>query len=271
MAEFRTKKFEKENEFFEFQPTAKPLPYRNTKMANPRQRRKSRSSTTTKPSLNAKRAMKKKLARAPTVKGADVLKEAWDGKLTARQNYAKLGLVPSLDVRPNSGGVEQSNPTHPSHSLKAAGSIPASVDRAAKTGRKGMARIVRDTDGNIIDIIEADDNDADSSTPWGAPLPDLADAAEVLETYMPVQRELQRGEKPNQVVADLETLAAEATPVERHTSHIESDWLLQLVAKHGSDTEAMSKDVKFNPWQKTKGQIARAIKKAGGIESLQSQ
>lgn len=241
-----------------------------TVMANPRQRRKSRSSTTTKPSLNAKRAMKKKLVRAPTVKGADVLKDAWDGNLTARQNYAKLGLIPSLDVRPNSGGVE-----HKTSSLSQ--SIPTSTavatEGSAGKGRKGMAKIVRDADGNIVDIIEAvNDNNDSNVTPWGAPLAGdpTAEESALLETYMPPARQLQRGEKPNKVITDLESLASEAAPVERYTSHIESDWLTQLVAKHGPDTEAMSKDPKLNPWQKTKGQISRAIKKAGGIDAVQS-
>ena len=94
-------------------------------MANPRQRRKARSASSLKPSLNAKRQMKKKLARAPTVHGAEVLKQAYDPKLTLRQNYAKLGLVASLDVRPNSGGTESTSPST---------SASASTTLSAKSG-----------------------------------------------------------------------------------------------------------------------------------------
>lgn len=54
-------------------------------MANPRQRRKSRSGTHTGPSRRSKREMKKKLVRAPTVKGPEILKQSWDPKLTVRQ------------------------------------------------------------------------------------------------------------------------------------------------------------------------------------------
>lgn len=54
-------------------------------MANPRQRRKTRSGAATGPSAAAKRHQKKKLVRAPEVKGPEILKEKWDGKKTVRQ------------------------------------------------------------------------------------------------------------------------------------------------------------------------------------------
>jgi nucleolar protein 16 len=54
-------------------------------MANPRQRRKTRSGAANGPSAAAKRHQKKKLVRAPTVKGPEALKDKWDGKKTVRQ------------------------------------------------------------------------------------------------------------------------------------------------------------------------------------------
>jgi len=54
-------------------------------MANPRQRRKSRSGSSTTPSARSKRQAQKKLVRAPTIKGAQVIQENWDPKLTVRQ------------------------------------------------------------------------------------------------------------------------------------------------------------------------------------------
>ncbi|PWZ02980.1 hypothetical protein BCV70DRAFT_9255 [Testicularia cyperi] len=256
-------------------------------MANPRQRRKSRSSASTKPSLNAKKSMKKKLARSPTVKGAEVLKQGWDPKLTARQNYAQLGLVASLDVRPNTGGVDRADPTHPDNvALAKTGSSSSSssslrtgdadgegaVDGGAKTNktRKGMARVIRDDAGNIVDVIEAENEVAESSaTPWGKPMRDIEADDEEIETYMPPQKPtLQRGEKPNPVIQQLDSLAASAAPVERHTSNLEAEWLINLVARHNDDFHAMAHDRTLNPWQKTPGEIKRAIKKAGGLDTL---
>lgn len=206
-----------------------------------------------KPSNNAKKQMKKKLARAPTVHGADILKESYDPKLTLRQNYAKLGLIPSLDVRPDTGGTER---------LPSSSSTSASASTADEAPRKGMARVIRDDAGNIIDIVEA--STEDEVTPWGAPLTGSIADSEDVETFMPAAR---RGE--TKVLSQLESLAAQAAPVQRHTSSQESQWLADLVAKYGDDTEAMAKDRKLNLWQKTQGEIKRAIKKAGGFEAFQ--
>ncbi|EST09707.1 Ribosome biogenesis protein Nop16 [Kalmanozyma brasiliensis GHG001] len=223
-------------------------------MANPRQRRKARSSSTLKPSINAKKQMRKRLARAPTVHGADVLKDNYDPKLTLRQNYARLGLVPSLDVRPDTGGVERA-PAAPSASREAEGEKP----------RKGMAKVVRDEQGNIVDIVEADAEE-EGETAWGKPLTSVAD--DEVETYMPTSG-AKKGE--NKVLASLEDMAAQAAPVERHTSSLEAQWLQDLVAKYGEDTESMARDRKLNVWQKTQGEIKRAIKKAGGFAAFRSQ
>lgn len=209
-----------------------------------------------KPSLNAKKQMKKKLSRAPTIHGADVLKDNYDPKLTLRQNYARLGLVPSLDVRPDSGGVER---------------IPSSSSTSADSGavvRKGMARVVRDEAGNIVDILEPEDDD-DEETAWGKPMStSIADRDDV-ETYMPPPTtKPQKG--GNKTVEKLEEMASKAAPVKRHTSQLESQWLVDLVHKYGEDTEGMARDRKLNLWQKTEGEIKRAIKKAGGVEALRA-
>ncbi|SAM72784.1 related to NOP16-nucleolar protein involved in 60S ribosomal subunit biogenesis [Ustilago bromivora] len=221
-------------------------------MANPRQRRKSGSGSSMKPSLNAKRQMKKRLARAPTVHGADVLKDNYDPKLTLRQNYARLGLVPSLDVRPDTGGTERA-PTQPSTSTSDPDSKP----------KKGMAKVIRDDKGNIVDIVEAN-SDSEEETTWGKPIASVADDEEV-ETYMPAEK---AKKEVNPVVRELEEMAAKAEPVERHASQLEGQWLRDLVQKYAEDTERMARDRGLNVWQKTEGEIKRAIKKAGGFEAL---
>jgi nucleolar protein 16 len=44
--------------------------------------------------------------------------------------------------------------------------------------------------------------------------------------------------------------------------------LARLVARHGEDVEAMARDRKLNPDQRTVGELTRLIKKAGGFENL---
>jgi nucleolar protein 16 len=55
----------------------------------------------------------------------------------------------------------------------------------------------------------------------------------------------------------LEILSSTATPVKRHTSTSEKEWLTQLVVKYGDDRAAMARDPKLNVWQKTSGEIGR--------------
>lgn len=72
-------------------------------------------------------------------------------------SYAALGLLPDLSMRPSGG-------TAPGTSSSA---IPA-VASASRNGKpaKGMGRIIRDADGNVVDIIEGGD-DEEEVTPWG--------------------------------------------------------------------------------------------------------
>lgn len=139
-------------------------------MANPRQRRKSRSGKYSGATKSAKRAQNKRLKRAPTVMGPDVLRENWDPTLTVRQkyvavanmSYARLGLVPSLAQQ--SGGLARDDPY-----ANAAAQAPAGDE--APRPRKGMARVIRDDDGHVVDIVEyEDDEDDESATPWGKQL-----------------------------------------------------------------------------------------------------
>jgi nucleolar protein 16 len=48
-------------------------------------------------------------------------------------------------------------------------------------------------------------------------------------------------------------------------------FLQKLISKHGWDVAAMTRDRRFNPDQRTEGELRRAIKKAGGFEKLGAQ
>jgi len=53
----------------------------------------------------------------------------------------------------------------------------------------------------------------------------------------------------------------------RFLSRGEIGYLTRLVRRHGEDVEAMGRDRKLNPDQRTGGELRRMIKKAGGLEA----
>ncbi|WFD35749.1 Nucleolar protein 16 [Malassezia cuniculi] len=230
-------------------------------MANPRQRRKARSGKYTGATKSARRAANKRIKRAPTVMGPAVLREQWDPKLTVRQNYAKLGLVPTLSHQ--SGGLDPKDPY--AQAIRDAAETVADENQP----KPGMARIIRDEDGNVVDVIEHVAEE-ETLTPWGAELNKDESRAPSRVMLPPVLNK----EKGN-TVEELERLAAEDAPVKRYTSAGEHSWLADLVDAHGSDYEAMARDRRLNIMQKTAGEIRRAyvatdtrIRKAGGLEAF---
>lgn len=74
---------------------------------------------------------------------------------------------------------------------------------------------------------------------------------------------------PGLTRAALEDLAAAPSAVRpQHASAAERLWLAGLVAAHGTDWAAMARDRGRNVWQKTEGEIKRAVKRAGGMEAV---
>ncbi|GAA6053997.1 hypothetical protein JCM3770_002410 [Rhodotorula araucariae] len=325
-------------------------------MANPRQKRKQRSSTA---KAGISKQSKKNLHKV-TIKGPPILTENWDKTKTVRQNYAALGLLPRLDPR-QTGGIEPEERV-PSALATATAATVEDLDAAMAAGdasssdedddddgereaaaaekpvekeplKPGMARIVRDEQGNVVSIIvgtadgeeveekvrapertgeSSDEEDDDSGaedeapakkgtgwakkargkaqagerTPWGAPMKDW-DAAPANEADFGAlegvtkAKDVKQGipifgaprdvEAKTDVVRALEERASHKTKVIRHTSQFEHEWLVTLVAKHGDDIAAMARDRKGNVWQKTPGELRRAIAKAGGLEKLKAQ
>ena len=45
-------------------------------------------------------------------------------------------------------------------------------------------------------------------------------------------------------------------------------YLRRVVGRHGEDIEAMARDRKLNPDQRTVGELRRLMKKAGGFENF---
>lgn len=66
----------------------------------------------------------------------------------------------------------------------------------------------------------------------------------------------------------LEAIPDVSANVLRFSSKGEVSFLQRLISKYGHDVEAMARDRRLNPDQRTGGEIRRAITKAGGLERL---
>ncbi|KAF8308772.1 hypothetical protein DL93DRAFT_2086564 [Clavulina sp. PMI_390] len=284
-------------------------------MANPRQRRKTRSSSY-KPvkSTNAKNLRKK-----PAIRGPKVLQKAWDKTKTVRQNYAALGLLADPNAALNTSQMSETDEPQAStsaSSISGSSTLPSAAaggqsssslgpSSAVSSTRaqmqpkpasstpipKGHGRLIRDPQGNIIGVEIPDDesinnegDDADElqrggdrsilaaddldrqmqsdnspragSSPWGQPM--LGD-----RPVLPVHAK-------TPVAQELEAMAAAGAgpkPMRAASSH-QVKWLQELVAAHGDDVDAMVRDRRLNVWQKTRGEIRRALKSAGGSTAL---
>ncbi|BGP20936.1 hypothetical protein JCM10213_000563 [Rhodosporidiobolus nylandii] len=315
-------------------------------MANPRQRRKMRSGTgkvkTSKQSVKNKHKV--------IVKGPKELADAWDKKKTVRQNYAALGLLVTSNPRQQGGLVPKAHTPYAVSSatpatvedLEAAldaqlssdsedeGDEPVASTSAAGAAKEeklkpGMARIVRDENGNVVSIImgtetgaeveeklkapvrggedsedeegsedEEVEEEQEEKTPWGAPMKDwsvqkaeeapafdddedlemLEDEPQPLRTKqgIPVGGGVKKVAAKSDVVRNLEQRVESTGPTKviRHSSALEKDWLVSLIAKYGNDLGKMARDRKANVWQRTQGELKRMIAKAGGVDKLRA-
>lgn len=239
-------------------------------MANPRQRRKARS--THKPVHHSRQA-KKLLRKQPPIRGPKVLQEAWDKHKTVRQNYAALGLAVSLN--PNTSGVakcaapvtEARSVVNGVDNMDPAVLMNGGGDRDLPIG---LGRIVRDEAGRIIAVETNDDVDPSPSN-HQLDLVEEAAAAAVIRTpdgqsWISFGR-TSGAEKPSTALTQALPDVYRG-PVPRFTCKGEIVFLQKLISKHGRDVTAMIRDGRLNPDQRTEGEIRRAIKKAGGFEKL---
>ncbi|EJF65751.1 hypothetical protein DICSQDRAFT_48838 [Dichomitus squalens LYAD-421 SS1] len=241
-------------------------------MANPRQRRKTRSGSH-KPVQHSKRA-KKLQKKQPPIRGPQVLQEAWDARKTVRQNYEALGLVASLNPIA-SGGTERAQAKRADDK-----EAPARLEAPSSTSTrpagtngvpKGFGKIIRDAEGNVVDVQLAVDEEVDEAATEGEGVdegvPDPRGNAQ-LAGWVEVGSDPKKAQGPPSTAGTRQLSEARAGPVPRHTSKGEHATLQRLIAKHGEDVEAMARDVKLNVDQRTAGELKRAIRKAGGSAAL---
>ncbi|KAA1474870.1 hypothetical protein DENSPDRAFT_841528 [Dentipellis sp. KUC8613] len=240
-------------------------------MANPRQRRKARSSSY-KP-VNHSRRAKKILKKQPAIRGPKVLQEAWDKRKTVLQNYAALGLSASLNPR-TSGGVESVKKSREeggdSDNVQATGQA-TELPESESSVPKGYGRIIRDEEGNIVDVEMEDETEEVAETAKTTLIEERASFINPeTASWVNLGRDTRHDEKSSRVVQALETVSSTSTPVPRFSSNSEKAYLQRLIAKHKQDVDAMARDRGLNPDQRTAGELRRAIRKAGGFEKLVS-
>jgi len=233
-------------------------------MANPRQRRKARSSSHRPVSLS--RRAKKNLKKTPPIRGPKTLQDAWDKKKTVRQNYAALGLVHTLNPTA-SGGLEQL-----SHGITSATSVESrnitdTPDIFSAT-RKGFGRIIRDEAGNVVQVTLSPEDTGDQFKDNSEVMrePEISqDAREKWVTNLGRQHDGPLILEKSVTVEALERVSVADTraKIARHPSQGEIKYLERLVDKYGEDVERMARDRKLNAEQRTAGQLRRALKRAG--------
>lgn len=222
-------------------------------MANPRQRRKQRSQHK---AVRHSNHAKKKLKKMPPIRGPAVLQRAWNNKLTVKQNYARLGLLSTVNPRAK-GGSESVHVTERMKQEKREQETSAVSAPSHELPVVSRGRILRDEAGNIVDVEMVEDGNSEGSGDEKEPL-----ARKWVDP--PVVTSPERTD----VVKSLQALSRNVTKVVRTASAGEKTWLKDVVAKYGSDFEAAARDRKLNPWQRTAGEIRRSITKVGGLQKL---
>lgn len=240
-------------------------------MANPRQRRKARSSH--KPVRHSRQA-KKLLKKQPPIRGPKALRDAWDNHKTVRQNYAALGLAASLNPKSSGGAERAASVTQARTATNEVACIngpepPPLMSSEGSNGiPSGLGRIIRDETGQVVAVETGDDMDSPLPT-RERDLVEEAAAAAVLS--LECQSWVSLGHMPSTEDAKIDIIRAlpdvHSLPVvSRFSSKGEVSFLQKLISRHGSDVEAMARDRKLNPDQRTEGQLRRAIRRAAGGE-----
>lgn len=236
-------------------------------MANPRQRRKAKSSTHR--TVSHSRRAQKLMRKMPVIRGPKALQDAWDKSKTVHQNYAALGLQFALTPT-QSGGAERTLIS----SKGSAGTGTATLGAGLSTIPRGFGRIIRDEFGNVvrIDLPEAEETqDCEENT--GLPEADVDE--KTMDNWVGCLNKIQEDARglssssAQETLPELEKLSASGRVVPRHSSCGERSYLARLIQKYGDNYEGMTRDRRLNPEQKTVGELKRAVTKAGGIESLQ--
>ncbi|PIA18938.1 hypothetical protein COEREDRAFT_38254 [Coemansia reversa NRRL 1564] len=178
-------------------------------------------------------------ARTKKYTGHPLLREHWDNSLTVSQNYRNLGLVSRLNGV-SGGTVKNVIPAHQEKVDTAEESSELSEKQIKQSIPQGYGLIERDEDGNIVNVILADDpGDPLDSDFEVENTPAKKEGARILEQYVAEHDERK----------------------ERWMSVGERQLLQCYLDKHGNDYNAMFWDKQLNRQQLTKRQIQKKIER----------
>lgn len=243
-------------------------------MANPRQRRKAKSSTHK--TVSHSRRAQKLLKKMPAIRGPKALQDAWDKSKTVTQNYVALGLQFALTPT-QSGGAERTS--IPPKVSGGTGLVSATLESDPLAIPRGFGRIIRDELGNVIRIDLPEVEEIQDLVPK-TELPEAGVDEKTMDDWVGCLNKIQPNDTMNgrelsspservtHPVVALEKLSASGRTVLRHTSCGERSYLARLIQKYGDNYEKMARDRRLNPEQKTAGELRRAVGKAGGMESF---
>ena len=167
-------------------------------------------------------------------------------------SYKRLGLA--IKLNKPTGGVEKpfsttsTTNTTTTTTASAVGSFPATTTLTSPAAplAPGEARIVRDADGNITNIIYGATGEA---------------RLDQLEEASAAPQHGQGDEHTTDVVKALMERAGRGVKVQRTQSEREREWIERLVARYGDDYAAMCRDRKLNPYQQSEGDIRKRVGK----------
>jgi len=232
-------------------------------MANPRQRRKIKSSAAR---VKQSRRQKQNLRKKKALRGPSLLLQEWDRHKTVNQNYAALGLAASFRVHASGGTEAQGSSLRPlpvqlgiqaeENSDKSPGSLTL-LKGSTKLVQRG--KIIRDREGNVVSVELEDEHPKEISqaTPWGQPFEEDTGMTSI--------------QPASELAKSLEESSHNSAREIRHSSKGEVATLVALVAAHGEDTDAMARDYRRNVMQQTAGHIRAAVRRAGGFDALRGR
>ena len=199
-------------------------------------------------------SLKPKSKKLP-IKSSPLIAAQWNKHLTLSQNYRNLGLSSKLNSRSGGTEVKASKNFDSTNSRQGQDRFAVGASKPAAAMGLKTARVVRDAEGRILEVIH---EDADSN-----PLVHI-DHADDIEPSPPTQ--VQNNHDRNSgvvpaleaaVLAELAEVRARKKP--RKQSEREQEWIEALVARYGDDVRGMSRDRRLNPNQQTEADIRRRV------------
>ncbi|KAJ3129634.1 Nucleolar protein 16 [Nowakowskiella sp. JEL0407] len=205
-------------------------------MARPRQRRKVKN-------VSQKVTRKQRNPNNISFAGAPALvQKHWNKKLTLRENYAKMGLLASLDG--TAGGEE--NPL-----------VNRTMSELAE-----LEQAVEDNDDDV-DMESSDEDDEEFPLENVVKYPTSNIGSKVQSITRPGRKvpklNIKKVSGKSEIIKELEEMAKNEVKLERRASENEQRWMTDLINKYGEDYDAMTRDLKLNPYQLTKSQLKKKI------------